>query len=256
MRKYFEIFKYSLKTQFAFIYNYIFSIASFAIHVFVFNELWDFILKGKEIVGYTKSELIWYIIIAECILYSGDKKFNKIGDMVKQGDIANMLIKPVDTVNYFIAETTASLVKCFINLGVAFILGVTLAGPINYSFGSIFLALIAFFMGVFIHNLLQIFIGIIAFYTEENKSFWMVVQKIAFFVVFTPLEFYPKIVQNILLCLPTTYFVYVPSKIFVNFEFGLALGLIGLEILSGLVIYGAIRLVYKKGAERINVNGG
>ena len=29
-----------------------------------------------------------------------------------------------------------------------------------------------------------------------------------------------------------------------------------LEILSGLVIYGAIRLVYKKGAERINVNGG
>ena len=111
-------------------------------------------------------------------------------------------------------------------------------------------------MGVFIHNLLQIFIGIIAFYTEENKSFWMVVQKIAFFVVFTPLEFYPKIVQNILLCLPTTYFVYVPSKIFVNYEFGLALGLIGLEILSGLVIYGAIRLVYKKGAERINVNGG
>ena len=70
------------------------------------EKLRDFILKGKEIVGYTKSELIWYIIIAECILYSGDKKFNKIGDMVKQGDIANMLIKPIDTVNYFIAETT------------------------------------------------------------------------------------------------------------------------------------------------------
>ena len=256
MRKYIEIFKYSLKTQFAFIYNYIFSLASFAIHVFVFNELWDYILKGNQIVGYTKSELIWYIIIAECILYSGDKKFNQIADMVKQGDIANMLIKPVDTVNYFIAETTAAIVKTFINLIVAIILGVALAGPINYSVGSIFLGLISLFIGVFVHNLIQIFVGIIAFYTEENKSFWMVVQKIAFFVVFTPLEFYPKLVQNILLCLPTTYFVYVPAKIFVNYEISLAMKLLGLEILSGVIVYMAIRFVYKKGAEKINVNGG
>ena len=256
MKKYIEIFKYSLKTQFAFIYNYLFSLVSFTVHVFVFNELWDYILQGKEIVGYTKPELIWYIIIAECILYSGDKKYNQIADMVKQGDIANMLIKPIDTINYFIAETSASVIKIGINLILAVILGVTLAGPINLSFGSIVLGLIAFVLGVFIHNLLQIFIGIIAFYTEENKSFWMVVQKIAFFVVFTPLEFYPVVVQNILRFLPTTYFVYVPAKIFVNFEFNMAIGLILLEILSGLLVYGAIRFVYKKGAERIIVNGG
>lgn len=256
MRKYFEIFKYSLKTQFAFIYNYLFSLVSFAVHVFVFNELWDFILQGKEIVGYTKPELIWYIIIAECILYSGDKKYNKVADMVKQGDIANMLIKPVDTINYLIAETSASIIKIFINLILAVILGVTLAGPIEVSIGSVLLGLFALVLGVFIHNLLQIFIGIIAFYTEENKSFWMVVQKIAFFVVFTPLEFYPEVVQNILRFLPTTYFVYVPAKIFVNFELKMAVGLILLEILSGLFVYAAIRFVYKKGAERINVNGG
>lgn len=256
MRKYVEIFKYSLKTQFAFIYNYLFSLISFAIHVFIFNELWDYILQGKEIVGFTKSELIWYIIIAECILYSVDKKYDKIADMVKQGDIANMLIKPIDTITYFLAETSASIVKVFINLIFAAFLGVTLAGPIDISFGSIILAFIALIIGVFIGNLLQIFIGIIAFYTEENKSFWMVIQKISFFVVFTPLEFYPKIVQSILLLLPTTYFVYVPAKVFVNFDLLLALGLIGLEIISGLVVYAGIRFVYKKGAERINVNGG
>ena len=256
MRKYFEIFKYSLKTQFAFIYNYLFSLCSFAIHVFVFNELWDYILQGKEIVGYTKPELIWYIIIAECILYSGDKKYDKVADMVKQGDIANMLIKPVDTINYLLAESSASIIKVFINLILAVILGVTLAGPINISVGSITLGLIALFLGIFVHNLLQIFIGILAFYTEENKSFWLVVQKIAFFVVFTPLEFYPKIVQNILRFLPTTYFIYVPAKIFVNYEFKLAMRLISLEILSGILVYGLIRLIYKKGAEKINVNGG
>lgn len=256
MRKYFEIFKYSLKTQFAFIYNYLFSLCSFAIHVFIFNELWDYILKGKEIVGYTKSELIWYIIIAECILYSVDKKYDKIADMVKQGDIANMLIKPIDTIVYFISETCASVVKLFVNLAFAIVIGITLAGPIEISIGSIVLGLIALLLGVFIGNLMQIFIGVLAFYTEENKSFWMVIQKISFFVVFTPIEFYPQIIQNILLFLPTTYFVYVPAKIFVNFEIGLALKLLVLEILSAVVVYLAIRFIYKKGAERINVNGG
>ena len=256
MRKYLEIFKYSLKTHFAFIYNYLFSLCSFVIHVFVFNELWDYILKGKEIVGYTKSELIWYIIIAECILYSVDKKYDKIADMVKQGDIANMLIKPIDTIIYFISETSASIVKLFINLIFAVVIGVTLAGPIEVSLASIVLAFIALVLGVFIGNLMQIFIGILAFYTEENKSFWMVIQKISFFVVFTPIEFYPQIIQNILLFLPTTYFVYVPAKIFVNFEMNLALKLLGLEILSAVVVYLGIRFIYKKGAEKINVNGG
>ena len=99
MRKYIEIFKYSLKTKLAFIYNYLFSLFSFGIHVFVFNELWDYILKGKSIVGYTKTELIWYIIIAELVTYSAESTYKKIGSMVKQGDIANMLIKPIDIIS-------------------------------------------------------------------------------------------------------------------------------------------------------------
>ena len=46
----------------------LFSLISFTIHVFVFNELWDYILKGKDIVGYSKNELIWYIIIVVLIV--------------------------------------------------------------------------------------------------------------------------------------------------------------------------------------------
>ena len=256
MRKYIEIFKYSMKTQLKFILDYFVSLISFGIHIFVFNELWDYILKGKEVAGYTREELIWYIIIAEFITYSTFKSYKKIGEMVKNGTIANMLIKPVDFINYTIAENLSVYVKALVNAVFAIVLGLILVGPIDVTIQGIILTVIASIIGVFIGILIQTFVGLIAFFTEENSSFWLIIQKFTFFLVFTPLEFYPEIVQKIFSILPTTYLIYAPARIFTRFEIGEAIVLLGLEILSGLVLYGIIRLMYMKGVRKINVNGG
>lgn len=256
MRKYIEICKYSIKTKMIFIWNYLFSMFSFAIHVFVFNELWDYILQGKMIAGYTKSELIWYIIIAEFITYTSEKKYKQIADMVKQGDIANMLIKPVDIINYFLVEEISLIIKGIVNFGFAMLLGFTLAGTINISIKSILLLVLSSVIGIFIGALIQILIGIIAFYTEENNSVYLIIQKFTLLVVFTPLEFYPVVVQKIFAFLPTTYYVYAPAKIFTNASINEAIKLLGLEILSAIILYVIIRILYKKGVKKINVNGG
>ncbi len=256
MRKYIEIIKYSIKTKLTFIWNYLFSLCSFAIHVFIFNELWEYILQGKMIAGYTKAELIWYIIIAEFITYTKESKYKQISSMVKQGDIANMLIKPVDMIHYFIAEEAALIIKGVINFVVAIILGLLLAGPIQVTLGNILLMLIASVIGIFIGVLLQILIGIISFFTEENHSIYLILQKMSLLVVFTPLEFYPEIIQKIFWCLPTTHYVYVPSKILTNAGLSESIILLGIEILSAAFLYLTIRILYKKGARKINVNGG
>lgn len=255
-RKYFEIFKYSVKTQIKFILDYCVSLCSFAIHVFVFNELWDYILQGKQVVGYTREELIWYIIIAEFITYSSFKAYKKISEMVKNGTIANMLIRPVDFVNYTIMENMSVYIKAFVNLICAIVIGLVLVGPIPISGIGLVFAFVAAMIGVFIGILLQVFIGLISFFTEENNSFWLIVQKLSFFLVFTPIEFYPEIVQKILACLPTTYLVYAPARIFTKFDLVDSLQLLGLEVLSGVVLYVVIRLMYRKGVKKINVNGG
>lgn len=256
MRKYIEIWKYSLKSKLTFLLNYMASLFSFGIHIFVFNELWDYILQGKSIIGYTKSELIWYIIVAEFIIYSFETTYTKIARMVKQGDIANMLIKPIDTIAYFTTEASANIVRVLVNAVFALFLGIIFAGPIEVSFSTIFFTIIASIIGIFTGIFIQILIGILAFFTEENKSFWLVTQKIIFFLVFTPLEFYPEIVQKILLCMPTTYMIYAPAKIFTGTDITSAIVLIGMEILSLLIIYATLRILYKKGVKNINVNGG
>ena len=256
MRKYIEILKYSIKTKLTFIWDYTFSLFSFAIHVFIFNELWDYILQGKMVAGYTKSELIWYIIIAEFITYTNEKKYKKISSMVKQGDIANMLIKPVDMIHYFIAEDASLIIKGGINFVFAMILGGLLAGPIDVNLSNVMLMLIASVIGIFIGVLIQILIGVFSFFTEENNSIYLIIQKFCLLVVFTPLEFYPEIIQKIFLILPTTYYVYAPAKILTNASISTAFVLLGLEILSAVFLYVLIRILYKKGVEKINVTGG
>ena len=256
MRKYIEIWKYSLKSKLTFLLNYMASLFSFGIHIFVFNELWDYILQGKSIIGYTKEELIWYIIVAEFIIYSFEITYKKIATMVKQGDIANMLIKPIDVITYFSVEASANIVRIIVNAIFGIILGMLFAGPIEISFSTILLTIIASVIGIFTGIFIQILIGILAFFTEENKSFWLVTQKIIFFLVFTPLEFYPEIIQKVLLCMPTTYMVYAPAKIFTGTDTFTAILLIAMEIVSISVIYFVLRVLYKKGVRNINVNGG
>ena len=138
----------------------------------------------------------------------------------------------------------------------AIAIGLVLVGNINISISAVIFTLVAAIIGVFINILIQLFIGLIAFYTEENQSVYLIIQKLSFFLVFTPIEFYPSIVQKIFYMLQTTYCVYAPAKIFTNFEIGEAAMLIGLEILSAAILYGIIRIMYAKGVKKINVNGG
>lgn len=256
MKKYIEIFKYSIKQKINFLPDYIFSLISFGIHVFIFNELWDYILQGKNIEGYTKTELIWYIIIAELITYSIYNTYKQIADTVKNGDIANMLLKPINYVGFLIADSSASIIKFIINLIFAIILGSVLAGLIKITTMAIITTLISIIISVFLGILIQIFIGLLSFYTEENKSFWLIIQKLQLLIVFTPLEFYPSFMQKILYLFPTTHMIFSPAKMFVDFSNINATNLIGLQIVSILVMLIIIILMYKKGVKKINVNGG
>jgi len=256
VKKYIEIFKYSLKQKINFLPDYIFSLISFGIHVFIFNELWDYILQGKNIEGYTKTELVWYIIIAELITYSIYNTYKQISDTVKNGEIANMLLKPINYVAYLIADSSASIIKFIINLIFAIVLGGILAGPIKITTVGVIVTFVSMVISLFLGILIQIFIGLLSFYSEENKSFWLIIQKVQLLLVFTPLEFYPKIMQKILYVFPTTHMVFSPAKILVDFKNVNSASLIGVQLISIVVMLMIIVLMYKKGVKKINVNGG
>lgn len=256
MNKYYEIFKFNLKTKINFKANYFFSLFSFTIHILVFNTLWDFILKGKTILGYTKPELIWYIIIGEFITYTTAHNYRKISDMVKSGDIANMLTKPIDFVKYIFAEEASSLVNAVVNLVFAGILGVIMAGAIELSIVQCIIFAISCVFAIILWISIQVFIGLLAFVTEENEAFYLIISKAMLLLVLTPLEFFPNIVQKFFVFLPTTYIAYPPAKTFVHFSSVQNINLLLGQIISLIFVFGIIYMLSVKGVKNINVNGG
>lgn len=256
MKKYFEIFKFNLKMQTNFKANYIFSLLSFAMHIFVFRALWDYLLKDKLILGYSKSELIWYVIIGEFIIYTTSHNFKRISEMVKNGDIANMLTKPVNFTLYLIAEEMAGIVKVLVNLAFAITLGVLMAGAIEFTLFKGVIVAISVILGVLTIMLLEVGIGLLAFLTEENEPFYLLISKAMLIFVFTPLDFFSQGIQNVLKWLPTTYVAYPPARLFVHFDKDQSISLILGQLISVGVIILIIKLLSKKGVKNINVNGG
>lgn len=257
MRKYLAVFKFNLKSELNFKIDYIFSLLSFAVHIFVFNALWDYILQGKAIAGYNKTTLIWYIIVGEFISYSiGKNNYVKVSDMIKNGDVANLLTKPISFMKYVLAQEATSIVNIVVNFIFGIILGIFMAGKISVEPIQIVLFIISLILSLGISVLISVFIGMMAFLTEENKSFYLVLSKARLLLVFTPLEFFPSVVQTILRFLPTTYAVYPPGKILVSFDLKTSILLIFCQIIILIIVFLGAYAINRKGVRNINVNGG
>ncbi len=256
MRKYFEIFKYGLKMNFVYIVDYMISLLSFIIHVSVFNALWDFILKDGSTVGYSRNELIWYIVMAEFITYSISRSFYKISDKVKDGTIANMLLKPINFCTYFLAEESSNILKIFINFIGLVVLGISYGGRLEMNFTLTVFVIVSTILAIAIGLLIQLIIGLLSFTMEEVRALWFIIQKLQFLLVFVPLEFYDPIIQKILFFLPTTHTVYAPARILVKYNFNESLTLILIQIIVMMITAMFAKFLYKKGVEKINANGG
>lgn len=255
-KKYFSIFKYSLKKNITFIFDYLFSLVSYSVHILVFNSLWDFILKDGSLFGYTKNELIWYIIITEFITYSVVRSYKKVSEMVKDGTIANLLIKPMNFLVYIVSEESASIIKVLINGIAAIFLGNIFGGILNVSSTALIFFGISSLFAFIIGMLIQLILGLIAFYIEETNSIWFIIQKAQFLLVFVPIEFYGNFVQKLLLILPTSHMIYTPATILLKYEFRNCIALLSMQIINIIVLFTVTCILYKKGVKKINVNGG
>lgn len=257
MKKYLSIFKFNLKSELNFKIDYFFSLMSFAVHIFVFNALWDYILQDKAILGYSRGELIWYIIVGEFIAYSiGKKNYIKVSDMIKNGDVANILTKPLSFMKYVLAQEATTIINIGINFIFGIILGICMGGKISIEPLQMILLFISLILSLCISIFISVFIGMTAFLTEENKSFYLVISKAMLILVFTPLEFFPAFAQVILRFLPTTYVVYPPGKILVDFNLNTSIFLIICQVISLCVVFAGAYAINMKGVKNINVNGG
>lgn len=232
------------------------TVFSFCIHIVIFSFLWEFVLEGKALAGYTKQELIWYVIMAEAIMYSFHHYYRKVANKVEMGDFAYDMTKPFNYLTRTIVEGLAELPMTFALLMAGSVLGVVFAGILPISVWQFIVSIVVMLIAAVLLLVFNILIGLLAIWLGRDvSSVWLLCQKAMLIFAFTPIELFPAWTQKILLMLPTTHVIYTPASLFVHFSVDkLVMSILSLAI-SFVIIASMLWIIYKKGVRKQNVSG-
>ena len=263
MRKYLTVFKTSLKQESKTITNSLVSVVSFAVIIFIFNELWGFIYghgASPIINGYTMEMMIWYLIVAEVLMYAYNRRAvtRAFSADIKSGRIAYQLNKPYNYYGYQISNQCGQFIwKLLFLLPSAIIVGLLLLGPIpNFNILYIFPIFLSIILACILACMIYGMIGLLCFWIEESTPFtWILEKFVMLFGLFFPPEFFPAWIQPFIEYSPIYALMSGPSKLAANFSWDLFA-----KVSISQIVYIAISLVvgliiYKSGTKKVNING-
>ena len=265
MSKYFSVFKTSLKQESKTVGNSLMQVFGFVIIIYIFNELWSYVYGGKGygsvINGYTFDQMLWYLIIAEALTFAlkGKTVTKTISSDIKSGKLAYQLNKPYNYYTYQVFSLCGNFIwNLVFLLPVAVILGLIFVGGIQgFSILFILPILLTIVLAMLLTGLAYGMIGLLAFWIEESSPFAWILQKfIMIFGLFFPPEFFPVWLQPIITYSPIYAMMSGPAKLIANFSWE-SFGIVLLSQVVYIVLFMSLGLlVFKRGARKVNINGG
>lgn len=265
MNKYLSICSISFRQESKTIANSLTSVVSFVVIIYIFQQLWQFIYGGSSggtvINGYTVQMMIWYMIMAEVLMYAVNSKgvTRAFSSDIKSGKIAYQLNKPY---NYFafqiFSQTGNMLWNLLFLVPTGIIIGLILLGPIdNFSVAFVIPLLVSLLLAVLLTCLIYGIVGLLAFWIEEATPFTWIIQKFQMlFGLFFPPEFFPVWLQPFIIYSPIYAMMSGPCKLMANFSWDLFLKVSVSQIVYIAIFVGLGALLYKLGTKKVNINGG
>ena len=263
MRKYLYIFKTEIMSNLQYIFNILVGFIGYFIMLFIFLNLWNYIYDDPNqiINGYTKNQMIWYVIITEILWMSlgGRSLCKKISNDVRSGNVAYNINKPYSYVLYSVSSHLGGAsIKFIVYVILGILTGIIFMGEFpNLNILSIVCVLISSILATIISTLLITFIGLCSFIIEDaNPFYWLYSKIILVLGTIFPIEFFPEAIQTMLLYSPIYVVSYGPAKLFVDFSVNDFISIILAQIIYVFIGYIMCSLMYKKGVKKLNVNGG
>lgn len=225
--------------------------------------LWEaFFIGNTQIFGYTKVEIITYILISEIV---GSLVFSSrtqdIASDIHQGNLTNILVKPMHYFLYILGRDIADkIINTILSIIEVSLLVLILRPTILYQGNIQILAM--FFVTTIIAVILYFFISTIvsmtSFWSQESwapRFIFMIISEFLAGGLF-PLNILPKNIFTVLTFLPTTYLLYFPTKIYLgNVEFpeiikGIGISIVWIAILACITVW-----IWKKGLKIYTAEG-
>lgn len=263
MRKYAVIYRSVLMENLQYTANIAMGFISYFIMIFVFINLWNYIYEtpGELIAGYTKEQMIWYVMITEMIWFGARSQTirQQVSADIRGGNIACLVNKPYRYPLYILAKYTGEWnIQLPMYAVLTGAIGATMAGRIpGFRMFTLLLVFPCIVMGMTIHAIFKICISMLSFWIEDADPFQWLYDKLILVVgTIFPVEIFPAALQPLLKLTPIYTVCYGPAKLVVDFSVGKYL-----EILFAQVIYlvlGCMLMfwIYEKGGKKLYVNGG
>jgi ABC-2 type transport system permease protein len=260
MNKYICIARTNFINSLAYFQDTIWSSVFIALILFIFVNLWTVVYGSNlYIEGFTIAMMLWYLVMTESIVTSQSKVLEDIGDEIVTGNITNYLSKPYNYLIYKYAFSIGkSILKFFITFAAGGIVVYALLGPIHVSLWSIPLILLIAFLAITLNFIIMAFLGVFALWFEDSRSLAFVYSKIVFTVggMLVPLEIFPKWLYTISISLPFSYVAYFPAKLFVDFNIGMFVNVLLMELFWITIFIIVTALAYKVCMRKVSINGG
>ena len=265
MNKYFSIYRTSLRQESKTVANSLTSVVSFVVIIYILEQLWNFIYGGRGggtfINGYTVEMMIWYMIMAEVLMYAVNSRgvTREFGKDIKSGRIAYQLNKPYNYFSYQICSQAGVFTwKLLFLIPAAIVMGLILLGPIpNFQASFVLPLLVSLMLAVFLTCVIYGMVGLLSFWIEEATPFTWIIQKFQMlFGLFFPPEFFPVWLQPVIEYSPVYAMMSGPCKLMASFSWDLFLKVSVSQILyiALFVVFGG--MIYKLGTKKVNVHGG
>lgn len=221
-----------------FIYSYLFSLGTFS---------------GN----FTLQQVVWSLGLIQIIYQSSRNVYRTVKEDIMFGKISVILNKPY---NYLLSSIFTVLGETSIKF-VFFVLLTVLPlaliwGIPPFSMTQIVFLVISFVLGVILNTLIDICLGLTAFWVENSDPIYWIVTKISwiFSGTFIPLAIMPDVFKNIAFVFPLSVPFYI-GRVF-EFDNTIIIKAIIVMIIWLLLLSLISSLLFNYGVKRVSINGG
>lgn len=258
MKKYFSIFKISLKQEFTYKLNFIMWRVRNIMQVLVFFFLWSSVFSNSSVnyFGYTKEKIIAYaflLILVRAIVMSS--RSVDVAGQISNGELSNYLIKPVNYFKYWITRDISSkvlnIIFSFLEISILFIFLKpnifiqTNSVSILFFITSVVIASFIFFNIMMLTNFVPFWIPEVAW----GAQFLVIAILVEFLSgAFFPLDVFPPLLFNILKFTPFPYLVFFPIKTYLGLNSVVqTLQGLGIGLVWSFILWKIMKRVWYKG---------
>jgi len=266
MKKYWQVIGIGIQNTLVYRVNFLFRSLFGLIPLFATISLWRTIYEGQgdDVAGYSLAQMISYYLVVTLVdaLTAVAEDDWQIAADIKDGNISQFLLKPIDYLTYRLCLFGAGRI---IYTAVAFVpVGLFIFGHRSYFQLPPDAATYGWFaVSLVLTGLLQFFLS----YTMALLAFWVLEVSTFIFMVFAfeyiagghlfPLDILPPALQNVLYFTPFPYQLFFPVHVYLGKATGAALyqGLI-IQALWVAAAYGLARFVWARGIRKYSAVGG